>query len=220
MVRAINFINLLGWMALLLLSGWHVFSAAITRYDVLYTTVHPIHKLDISLEVLILQAIQTFQIVDVLLILLGKSKGSLLGAIAQITGRLIVTWGFVSADTNRISFFLMVIMWSIADSNRYMYYLFKSDLTAGLRYNLFLVLYPAGVTGEMMVINDYIKRNVNDLSISDIATIRYIQIGIVVGMVMLYFYMLSMRRKFYRKPKQELEMPEDKKGARKNIKRD
>ena len=58
------------------------------------------------------------------------------------------------------TFFLMVLMWSFADTNRYLYYIFKNETSAMLRYNLFIILYPIGVVGEMFVINDYIKRNV------------------------------------------------------------
>jgi len=49
---------------------------------------------DISLDVNILRFIQTFQLTDILLILIGKSKGSIVGAFFQILGRMVVTWGF------------------------------------------------------------------------------------------------------------------------------
>jgi hypothetical protein len=49
---------------------------------------------DISLDVTVLQFVQAFQIMDIVLILIGKSKGSILGAIFQILGRMIVAWGF------------------------------------------------------------------------------------------------------------------------------
>lgn len=53
----------------------------------------------------------------------------------------------------------MATMWCIADLTRYAHYLIKNNFTTMCRYNLFLVLYPAGVYGEMLVINDYIKRH-------------------------------------------------------------
>jgi very-long-chain (3R)-3-hydroxyacyl-CoA dehydratase len=60
----------------------------------------------------------------------------------------------------------MATMWSIADIVRNVYYINKSDTAAFLRYNLFIVLYPIGVYGEMRVINDYIKRHASILEIS------------------------------------------------------
>jgi hypothetical protein len=54
-----------------------------------YTTV------DISLDVLVLQLVQTFQIFDIILILIGKSKGSITGAFFQILGRMAVAWFFM-----------------------------------------------------------------------------------------------------------------------------
>ena len=99
----------------------------------------------------------------------------------------------------------MALMWAIADCNRYIYYAFKNDLTAGLRYNLFIILYPAGVTGEMFVINDYIKRNADWLELQHINFIRFVQGSIIVGMLMLYVYMLSSRSKYYRNLRKQRE---------------
>ena len=89
--------------------------------------------------------IQGFQILDIVMVLIGKSKGSLFGSIAQITGRLVVAWYFIEPETNKNSFAAMVTMWAIADSVRYSYYLTKNEIIAFLRYNLFLILYPTGV---------------------------------------------------------------------------
>lgn len=46
------------------------------------------------MDVHVLRFIQTFQIMDIVLILIGKSKGSILGAFFQIAGRMVVAWGF------------------------------------------------------------------------------------------------------------------------------
>ena len=92
-----------------------------------------------------IQVIQLFQITDILLILLGKSKGSLVGAFFQILGRNIVALIFMQPESHKLKFAAVVILWAIADINRYLYYLFKNNsITAFLRYNSFLVLYPLG----------------------------------------------------------------------------
>jgi very-long-chain (3R)-3-hydroxyacyl-CoA dehydratase len=147
----------------------------------------------------VLRLIQTFQLTDILLILIGKSKGSIFGAFFQILGRMIVTWGFVEADSNNLRFATVSIIWALADCNRYLYYLFKNHpLTATLRYNSFILLYPVGVFGEMLLINDYVGRH-NELSEGWIYFIRVIQGGIVFGFLFLYAYMLNMRSKYYKK---------------------
>lgn len=98
-----------------------------------------------------------------------------------------------------MKFATVAVIWSLADCNRYLYYLFKNHpLTAALRYNSFILLYPIGVFGEMMLINDYVNRH-TELSETMIVIIRGIQIAIVFGLVFLYTYMLKMRSKYYAK---------------------
>ena len=151
------------------------------------------------MDVYVLRFIQTFQLMDIILILIGKSKGSIMGAFFQILGRLIVAWGFVEPNSNKLRFATVAIIWALADCNRYLYYLFKNHpLTAALRYNSFIVLYPIGVLGEMMLINDYLQRH-DDLSENTVYFVRFVQVSIVVGLVFLYTYMLKMRAKYYKK---------------------
>jgi hypothetical protein len=93
---------------------------------------------------------------------------------------------------------VVAITWSLADINRYLYYLFKDNpLTGMLRYNSFILLYPFGVFGEIMVINDFIKRHAEVLLDWQINAIRVSQGLIVLGMVFLYVYMLKMRKRYY-----------------------
>jgi very-long-chain (3R)-3-hydroxyacyl-CoA dehydratase len=186
MDKVVNIVSLAGWSYLLLTVGLQVF---LDRDAYLAS--------DISTDVTILRGIQLFQIVDILLILIGKSKGSIAGAFFQILGRNIVTLIFITAESHRIRFATVVIIWAIADINRYLYYLFKENIITGfLRYNSFIVLYPIGVYGEMMVINDFIKINSEVLSDEYVYIIRFIQASIILGMLFLYNYMLKSRKKF------------------------
>jgi hypothetical protein len=86
MDKVVNIVNLAGWSYLLLTVGLQVF---LDRDSFLAS--------DISTDVAILRGIQLFQIVDILLILIGKSKGSIAGAFFQILGRNIVTLIFITA---------------------------------------------------------------------------------------------------------------------------
>lgn len=94
------------------------------------------------------------------------------------------------------------MIWSIADINRYLYYLFKNNaLTAFLRYNSFLVLYPIGGFAEMVVINNYIKRH-PELDDIYIYMIRAIQAMIITGVVVLYIHMLKARSRYMKSLKE------------------
>lgn len=148
MNRTINIVNLLGWSAVLFTVGFKLSSDPI-NYK---------HS-DITAEVYLLKAVQLFMVVDIILVLLGWTKGSLLGALAQISGRLVVAMYVLTPQTDQLSFALMAIIWSMADVNRYLYYVVKNPLTTFLRYNSFIILYPIGIYAEMRVINDYIKYN-------------------------------------------------------------
>lgn len=149
MDKIVNIINLAGWLYLQFHVGIHLF-----------VDPQSFATSDITFDVNLLRFIQTFQIMDIILIIIGLSKGSIVGAFFQILGRLVVAWGFIEPETNNSNFAIVVIIWALADTNRYLYYLFKNHpLTSLLRYNSFLILYPIGVFGEMLVINDYIKRH-------------------------------------------------------------
>lgn len=186
MEKIINVISLAGWSYLLLGVGMELF---LDRDAFMQS--------DISSYVYFLQGIQIFQVLEIILILTGKSKGSIVGSFFQILGRNIVSLIFITPESHRLRFAMVVIIWSMADVNRYLYYLFKNNpLTGFLRYNAFLLLYPIGVLGEMLVINDYIKINSETLSDAYVYAIRGIQASIIIGLVFLYKYMLNSRKKY------------------------
>jgi very-long-chain (3R)-3-hydroxyacyl-CoA dehydratase len=186
MEKVVNVISLAGWSYLLLGIGMQLFA---DRDAYLQS--------DISSDLCVLRWVQAFQAIEIVLILIGKSKGSVVGAFFQILGRNILTLAFMSAETDRLRFATVVIIWSMADINRYLYYLFKDNLLTGfLRYNSFLLLYPAGVYGEMLVINDFIKINSETLSDGYLYAVRGIQASIIIGMLFLYKYMLNSRKRY------------------------
>lgn len=100
-----------------------------------------------ALPILICQVVQVMQLLDIVFILLGTSKGSILGAAAQIAGRLLVALVYMSPEIAPVPIVNVLVAWSLADTNRYLYYLFKNPMTTWLRYNGFLVLYPVGIYG-------------------------------------------------------------------------
>jgi len=84
MDKVYNIINLTGWSYLLTKVG---LSVAINHHQ--YDTIN------ITQDLYMLRAMQLFQILDIILISLGLSKGSLVGAFFQILARNIVTLIFM-----------------------------------------------------------------------------------------------------------------------------
>ena len=84
MDKVVNLINLTGWIFLLVdLEIQYVFH------------LQNFLSSDINFLVLTLRCVQLLQIFDMVLILLGKSKGNLVASFFQILGRLIVCMVFV-----------------------------------------------------------------------------------------------------------------------------
>jgi len=84
MDKVINIVNLAGWAYLLTTVSYSL----ATNYEV-YNTI------GIANELYLLRAMQVFQVLDMLLISLGLSRGSLVGAFFQILARNIVTLIFM-----------------------------------------------------------------------------------------------------------------------------
>ena len=90
---------------------------------------------------------QTLQCLDILFVLFKINHGSLAGTLAQQVGRMVVVHYFMSIESSPMKVAAVLIPWSLAEVNRYTYYLSKNNLTTWLRYNAFIVLYPLGVYG-------------------------------------------------------------------------
>ena len=87
----------------------------------------------------------------------------------QVSSRLMFVWGYTrywpecQADWSLI---LMTISWSIAEIPRYLYYTVAqimptSDIPYPLfwiRYSLFIVLYPSGISGECLQVWSFLPR--------------------------------------------------------------
>lgn len=130
--KVYNLVCLIGWVAIQFLST-----------NILLTNSLHLKQLNseiFALPILLLLIFQNLQVLDIFFILVKISKGiylnnlgSLLGSIAQIVGRLVVTWLYVSTDIAPTQMANVLIAWSLADANRYLYYLKKTPLTLWLR---------------------------------------------------------------------------------------
>ena len=138
MDKVVNLVNLTGWIFLL-----------VSIELKLLFNLQEYYASEISSTILlVLRAVQILQSCDIILMLVGISKGNVVASFFQIIGRNFVTLFVMEESTNRLAFAAVLVVWSIADVNRYLYYLFKSNsITGFLRYNSFLILYPLGAVG-------------------------------------------------------------------------
>ncbi|KAJ2782236.1 hypothetical protein H4R18_002380 [Coemansia javaensis] len=104
--------------------------------------------------------VQTCALLEVVHALAGLVRSSALTVLMQVYSRQLVVWGTLflfDCPEVRASYALvaMVLAWSITECVRYSHYtLSLLDVSAPpllyLRYTLFYVLYPTGVTGELL----------------------------------------------------------------------
>lgn len=103
---------------------------------------------------------QTVQLVEVLHCIIGLVPSNPFITFIQIITKVLIIWGIVtpfSSPKNSIGIFLMIGCWSVAEITRYLYYVLNilnriPYILTWCRYSFFLILYPVGVTGELVTI--------------------------------------------------------------------
>lgn len=191
-VTAFNRFQVLGWSMLI----FNIFSYL---YAHLYNL--DVDKLYLNIALNILKIMQTLQVCEIIFSLVGITKGSAVFSSFQIFGRLIVTWVFFNENAIPWNIFLVLIPWSVADIIRSLFYLKKDDKFIGmLRYNLFIILYPAGVLGEILLAQSRLDQgDFREYTL----LVRVFQIVVVFGLVFLYTYLIKQRSKFYKEIKEQ-----------------
>jgi very-long-chain (3R)-3-hydroxyacyl-CoA dehydratase len=109
---------------------------------------------------MLLTVTQTAAFMEIVHSLVGLVSSPVVTVTLQVSSRLLLVWAYTrvfaqcQADW---SLYLMVISWSCVEVPRYLFYVFK-ELPGGkvpyplfwLRYSLFMVLYPTGISGELL----------------------------------------------------------------------
>ena len=117
------------------------------------------HLRDVYSEVQIsLTIFQTLQLLEVVHCAIGLVPSSAFQTFIQIISRLMVVWGIllpIVETRNAMGVPLLLFAWSFAEMTRYLYYALNiynlvPYVLTWLRYSLFIVLYPVGVTGELL----------------------------------------------------------------------
>eukprot|EP00211_Chloroparvula_japonica_P003862 CAMPEP_0119130022 /NCGR_PEP_ID=MMETSP1310-20130426/7527_1 /TAXON_ID=464262 /ORGANISM="Genus nov. species nov., Strain RCC2339" /LENGTH=766 /DNA_ID=CAMNT_0007120489 /DNA_START=63 /DNA_END=2364 /DNA_ORIENTATION=- len=109
-----------------------------------------------------LTIVQTAAILEIFHALFRIVRSPVVITTIQVMSRIVVLWGFLlqsTATQNHWGMLLCVISWAIVEIVRYMFYfvaLIVGDASKMpfplffLRYSLFMVLYPTGITGEVV----------------------------------------------------------------------
>ncbi|XP_045111421.1 very-long-chain (3R)-3-hydroxyacyl-CoA dehydratase hpo-8-like [Portunus trituberculatus] len=106
----------------------------------------------------VLKIFQSLAILEVLHAAVGLVPSSVAMVIPQVTSRLVILWPVLCAVNNThssIGLPMLLVAWSVTEVIRYAYYFLSilkhvPSILTFLRYTLFIVLYPVGVTGELL----------------------------------------------------------------------
>lgn len=170
--------------------GWTYILYEILKYTFNYHDARSLNK-----ALLALRIVQSLQIFDVIFAFLNMTKANKFASFIQVVSRIINTFWLYHDTTPRTIILLTLYPWSISDMIRSLYYLLKDYyFIQFLRYNLFLILYPLGVTGEILAM-EYFRTSHSEWTIY----LRLLQASFVLGLFYLYAYLLKQRSQFYKK---------------------
>lgn len=103
--------------------------------------------------------VQTAALMEVIHSLVGVVPSPVFTVFMQVMSRILLVWGITRpyvAAQNHWSLYQMTISWGLVEVPRYLFYV-KAQLPGEmpyplfwLRYSLFMVLYPTGISGEWM----------------------------------------------------------------------
>uniref|UniRef100_A0A8C6YFE8 Very-long-chain (3R)-3-hydroxyacyl-CoA dehydratase n=2 Tax=Naja naja TaxID=35670 RepID=A0A8C6YFE8_NAJNA len=135
-------------------SRWLVIAVGLVRA---YLATGSYHKLYHSIEKP-LKFFQTGALLEIVHCAIGIVPSSVVLTAFQIMSRVFLTWGIahsVKEVQSEDSILLFVVAWTITEIIRYSFYTFSllnhlPYFIKWARYTLFIILYPMGVTGEML----------------------------------------------------------------------
>ncbi|OAF68148.1 hypothetical protein A3Q56_04119 [Intoshia linei] len=158
---------------------------------------------------------QTLALMEMIHIIIGIVRSPLIVTMLQYMSRIFILWfcGYIHVESqNSTITSSYVLIWSITEIIRYAYYTGKLTNTEipfvdKLRYSAFLILYPCGVTCEM-ISNWLAMKKVNWrfrlYFKQDIRWIIYIQMTVwLFFSLSVFIYLLNQRKKFFIRDKNQ-----------------
>ncbi|CAH8611987.1 unnamed protein product [Heterobilharzia americana] len=198
------------------LMGWaYILSLYISESFIRKNWFKPSTQVDV-----LLRLFQSLAIMEVIHAAIGLVRSSVITTLMQISSRLLVVWGILyiipEATNSNFGVPLIVISWSIAEMVRYTYYMadicgVKLYFLTWLRYSAFMVLYPTGISGEVLLMVSGIKRlketgkysvdlpNASNCSFSYLIALVVTLVIYIPGSKVMYTHMLRQRKKTIQK---------------------
>jgi len=148
-----------------------------------------------------LQIVQSLAFLEVLHSLFRLVPSPLFTTLLQVGSRLFLVWGVTSrapVSQDHWSLFLMVGSWALVEVPRYLFYalnLYMEKVPFPLfwmRYNFFAILYPTGISGELLQIWQYLPI----LKTENVAlwyTVWLIVLSYIPGSPVMFTHMMSQR---------------------------
>jgi len=154
-----------------------------------------------------LKIVQTAAILEVFHSLVGWVRSPVLTTFLQVSSRVVLLWGYTNACTlssTHWSLYLMVTSWSLVEVPRYMFYslnLYMKNVPFPifwLRYSLFALLYPTGISGELLQMWTSLPYFRTAMPLYRIWT-YIILLMYIPGGPFMYFHMVVQRKKSFKK---------------------
>lgn len=175
---AYNVLQMIGWTLLMFKLVYHMaFEKTVAGlYDEVAT---------------FLNIFQTAAILEILHCALGLVRSNVVLTAFQVFSRVFLTWAItysVPSSQSSYGVLLFVTAWTITEIIRYSFYFFTllggvPYLIVWCRYTFFIVLYPIGVTGELITVYSSLKE-VHDKKL------YYLQLPNAANIAFNYFYFL------------------------------
>ncbi|XP_029461166.1 very-long-chain (3R)-3-hydroxyacyl-CoA dehydratase 2 isoform X1 [Rhinatrema bivittatum] len=192
-------------------AGWLVIAVGLVRA---YLAKGSYHNLYYSIEKP-LKFFQTGALLEILHCALGIVPSSVVLTTFQVMSRVFLTWAVthsVREVQHEDSVLLFVVAWTITEIIRYSFYTFSllnhlPYLIKWARYTFFIVLYPMGVSGELLTIYSALpvvrKTGLYSISLPNKYNFSFdyytflilVMVSYIPIFPQLYFHMLHQRRK-------------------------
>lgn len=162
------------------------------------------------------QFFQYLAILEIVHIILRLVRSPLFTTFVQVMSRVVIVFVLAKIKSSlSIGYVLLSLAWSITEMVRYTYYylsLIKHNyitcfelpyFLVWCRYSFFIVLYPIGVSGELITLWNSTKE-LKNYALGNITLAHLIYFAFVLyvpGLFMLYTYMLKQRKSTLKKQK-------------------
>ncbi|CAB3995495.1 Hypothetical predicted protein [Paramuricea clavata] len=199
-----NIVQTLGWSYIFVISCQHFMSQNAITSKGLFAKVEVILKL-----------FQTAAILEIIHCAIGIVPSSAFTTAMQVFSRLCTVWLFTVPDKevqNNTSILLYLTAWTITEIIRYSFYAcgllnYLPYFLPWCRYTFFIILYPIGVTGEILTVIaaiPFVKKtgiyslslpNPMNISFSFLYFLYFALVIYLPAFLMLYTYMFRQRKK-------------------------